>query len=397
MKIVHIHDHLESVGGAEVYLSEVCQGLQERGQEIVRLYLLSKEAEGILEPGAYRMQRPHGYLNGLSKRREFLDLLCRESPDIVHLHSLFSPVWVKALVARYPVVLTLHNVAPLCFLTSKIRSDTGQVCRTPMGWHCMASRCYLPMEHGGWLMGSYKAVVRLKYLHLLPLLTRIIAPSQAIEQELLAVGVPADRVAKIPHFTTFRDELPAMPSQRSILFVGRLSWEKGILEFIDMLALLKDIDWSATIVGDGPLREFAQSRARERNFSERVRFCGRVSRAEIGAYFRAARVVVVPSIIPEAFGLVGIEAMAYSRPVVAFDMGGVREWLEDGGTGFIVPRGDLKGMAACVDRLLTDPTLGETLGLNGKERVESRFRREAHLDRLLTVYQEVSRIPSQEF
>lgn len=390
MKILHIHDHLESVGGAEIYLSEICRGLQERGHKIIRLYLLSKETKRTIEDGTYRLDRPHGLLHGLAKRQQLVDLLRRESPDVVHLHTLFNPVWVNTLLDRYPVILTLHSIVHLCFLTSKIRSDTGQVCKTPMGWHCVTSRCYRPMEHGGWLLGNYQAIVRLRYLHLLPLLTRIIAPSQAMEQELLKVGVPTGRVVRIPHFTTFRDELPTIPSHRSILFAGRLSWEKGILEFIDMLALLAESDWSATIVGDGPLREVAQSQARERKIRERIRFCGRVSRADIGSYFRAARVVVFPSIIPEAFGLVGIEAMAYSRPVVAFDLGGVREWLNDGKTGFVVPPGDIKEMADRVNRLLMDPALGETMGRNGKQRVESGFGWETHLNGLLTVYQDAS-------
>jgi len=390
MKILQIHDHFECVGGAEIYLSEICQGLLEQGHTVIKLYLLPKQKKVTLEQGSFRLDRPHGILNALLGRQQLIDFLSSESPDIVHLHTLFNPIWVNALIKRYPVVLTVHNVAHLCFLTSKIRADNGQVCQTPMGWNCLASRCYLPMKRGNWLSGNYQAIVQLRYLHLLPQLAKIIAPSQAIAQELLAVGVPADRLVKIPHFTAFKDDHPIMPSQRTILFAGRLSWEKGILEFIDMLALLKSPEWSAIIVGDGPLREAAELRAQERKIAERIRFEGQVSRENIGSYFRAAQVVVFPSIIPESFGLTGIEAMAFSCPVVAFDLGGVREWLTHGETGFAITPGDIQEMADGVNHLLINPALVEMMGQKGKEQIESRFRWKIHLNNLLAAYQDAS-------
>lgn len=388
MKILQIHDHFECIGGAEIYLSEICQGLREQGHTVTKLYLLPKEKEVTLEPTTYRLDRPHGLLNALLGRQQFIDFLSSESPDVVHLHTLFNPIWVNTLAERYPVVLTVHNVAHLCFLTSKIRADNGRVCRTPMGWNCLASRCYLPMKHANWLSGTYQAIVKLRYLHILPRLAKIIAPSQAIVQELLAVGVNEERLVKIPHFTAFKDEHAIMASHQTILFAGRLSWEKGILEFIDMLALLKSPDWFAIIVGDGPLREAAELRAQERNIAKRIRFCGQVSRENIGSYFRAAQVVVFPSIIPESFGLTGIEAMAFSRPVVAFDLGGVREWLSHGETGFAVTPGDIREMADTVNHLLINPALADTMGKKGKEQIESRFKSELHLNNLLATYQD---------
>ncbi|MCQ6458653.1 glycosyltransferase family 4 protein, partial [Vibrio parahaemolyticus] len=79
-----------------------------------------------------------------------------------------------------------------------------------------------------------------------------------------------------------------------------------------------------------------------------------VAPSEVASYYGRAQFVVMPSRMPEPFGLVGLEAMAAGVPVIASDVGGVREWLEDGRNGIAVPFGDAAAMAAAMDRLATD-------------------------------------------
>jgi glycosyltransferase involved in cell wall biosynthesis len=93
--------------------------------------------------------------------------------------------------------------------------------------------------------------------------------------------------------------------------------------------------------------------------------------------------------IPESFGLVGIEAMACARPVVAFDSGGIRDWLVDGDTGFLVARGDLWALAARIGRLVADDSLVDAMGAAAQRRVERLYRPEAHLARLVPLYDAV--------
>jgi glycosyltransferase involved in cell wall biosynthesis len=99
--------------------------------------------------------------------------------------------------------------------------------------------------------------------------------------------------------------------------------------------------------------------------------------------------VVIPSLIPEAFGLVGIEAMTFGKPVVAFDSGGIREWLIDGETGFLVKRGDIRGLGDRISQLLKEESLAREMGKKGKERVEKFYRKDIHLKKLLAIYEEV--------
>jgi glycosyltransferase involved in cell wall biosynthesis len=119
------------------------------------------------------------------------------------------------------------------------------------------------------------------------------------------------------------------------------------------------------------------------SLTPRISFVGRLSDGELDAWYSRSRVVVVTSMVAESFCMVGIDAMAHGRPVVAFDVGGIREWLEDGVTGFAVSRGDSRALAAAVRRLLAEPGLAERFGEAGRERVDHRFRRATHVAGLL--------------
>jgi glycosyltransferase involved in cell wall biosynthesis len=149
------------------------------------------------------------------------------------------------------------------------------------------------------------------------------------------------------------------------------------------------VDWALDVAGDG----YDMARIRRvldrSGLSSRVVLRGWVSGSDKTRLLHEASVVVVPSLWPEAFGIVGIEAMACGRPVVAFDVGGVRDWLEDTVTGYLVPVGDAAGLASRIDGLLRDPGLASQMGKAGVERVEQRFRPERHVQTLVSLYERI--------
>ena len=98
--------------------------------------------------------------------------------------------------------------------------------------------------------------------------------------------------------------------------------------------------------------------------------------------------MIFPSLWAEPFGIVGIEAMARGVPVVGFNVGGVRDWLEDEKTGYLVGRNDTAAMSNRVKVLLDDSELRKRMGLAGMEKVRREFGREKHLERLLALYRE---------
>jgi len=388
MKILHIHDRPAGYGGGEVYFAEVAAGQRQEGHQVSTLHLLPADVGESSRPGKHVLHKPHGYLKGLAKLQRLLQIVEQEAPDVIHLHCLFTPIWLRALLNRYPLVLTLHSVEMLCFLASKIRADNRQICRTAMGWRCITSGCYKPLRFGGWLYGPYQAWLRYRLLRMLPRLHTLIAPSTSMAEELRLVGVPAERIAIVPHFTGL-PRVSVSETQRSaghLLFVGRFSWEKGAVEFVDMLNRLQTPNWQATMVGDGPMLAQVEQCLANAGLTNRVRLAGKVAREAMPQVYQQADVLVVPSQVPEAFGLAGIEAMAAGRPVVGFDIGGIGDWLAHETCGFLVEAGDQQELARRVDQLLQDGSLRTRMGAAAGLRAKELYSLPAHLQRLQSVY-----------
>jgi glycosyltransferase involved in cell wall biosynthesis len=160
----------------------------------------------------------------------------------------------------------------------------------------------------------------------------VIAASSYLGRQAAALG--ARHVRVIPAGVAIPDEVGEPDEPPHVLFVGRLSEEKGILEFLDATAGMPRV-----VVGDGPLRD---------RVPEAVGF---VPPAELGAYFERAAVVCVPS-RREGYGFVAHEAMAHGRPVVASAVGGLVDAIEDGVTGVLVAPSDPAGLRGAVRALL---------------------------------------------
>jgi glycosyltransferase involved in cell wall biosynthesis len=178
----------------------------------------------------------------------------------------------------------------------------------------------------------------------------VVCASNALAEDALALGARDVRV--IPAGVRIPDAVGAPAEPPHVLFVGRLSEEKGILEFLEATEGLPRV-----IVGDGPLRRLVP---------EAVGF---VPPGELGPYYERAAVVCVPS-RREGYGMVAREAMAYGRPVVATRVGGLVDAIEDGVTGVLVGPGDVEALRDAVFRLLDDPRGAEHMGGAARARTQ---------------------------
>jgi glycosyltransferase involved in cell wall biosynthesis len=195
----------------------------------------------------------------------------------------------------------------------------------------------------------------------------VLAVSEALAIDGHRLGAREVRVVPVgvdvPDVTVEPDDPP------HVLFVGRLSEEKGVLELLEAARGLPLV-----VVGDGPLRARVPGAT------------GFVPRSELGGYLDRAAVVVCPS-RREGYGVVAREAMAHARPVVATNVGGLPEAVVDGETGLLVAPGDVTALRAALDHLLGDAELRARLGAAGRERVRERFSREVAATATLAAYE----------
>jgi len=380
-----------AVGGVETYLATLIQGLESRGSTVSTLRFVRRGAE--VPPASGR----HYVLEGSSLRpapglkRALQVILEREQPDVVHLHSVFyalGPGLLRWLGARKPLAMTLHEVSPLCFWRTRVMSS-GRLCDRAVGAGCLTCGCYRPGGAAPLAQDLVRIAFHGRHLEEYRRLPLLIVPSRYMAEQLAINAFESGRVRVVPLPSPFPPAAaPPDPGRNRILFVGRLTPGKGVRELIESLARLRAENWEALLLGEGELLDETRRRIEAAGLAGRVRVEGPCTRERLAEHYRSASVVVFPSMAPESFGLVGLEAMAHARPVVAFAAGGVTEWLEHGRTGLAAPRGDVAGLAAHLDRLLEDAPLRRRLGENALAAARGRFALEPHLDRIVALYEE---------
>jgi glycosyltransferase involved in cell wall biosynthesis len=198
----------------------------------------------------------------------------------------------------------------------------------------------------------------------------VIAASNELADSARALGAKEVRV--IPSGVDLPAQVGEEAEPPEVLFAGRLSPEKGVLELVEAADGL-----NLVVAGDGPLR--AQVPGAQ----------GFVSHDELQRLYARAAVVACPS-RREGFGVACLEAMAHGRPVVATSVGGLRDLVVDGETGIVVPPRDPAALRTALTQLLGDRDLRRRLGSAGRERARSGFSWDAVTDATLAAYSEAT-------
>jgi glycosyltransferase involved in cell wall biosynthesis len=181
----------------------------------------------------------------------------------------------------------------------------------------------------------------------------VLCPSQALAAAARELGARDVRI--VPSGVAMPDEVGEPEDPPHVLYVGRLSEEKGILEFVEATAGIPRV-----VVGGGPLRDRVPDAV------------GFVPSSQLGSYYERAAVVACPS-RREGYGVVAREAMAYGRPVVATAVGGLTDAVEDGVTGLLVPPRDTARLRAAIECLLADPDLRRSCGQAARDMASHEF------------------------
>jgi glycosyltransferase involved in cell wall biosynthesis len=302
-------------------------------------------------------------------------------PAVVHLHQMDDPDLVGQLQTLAPVLVSVHGYSAC---TSGVHYfKPGQECVRAHGPGCVPNLAFRGCAHTRQvrlLPGSYKRVSRA--VQALRTADLAVSYSSVIDAHLATNGV--SRRTIVPYFpTTPRPGAPVQERPRRVLFAGRVVAPKGVAVLIRAACT---VDAEFVLCGDGWRLEEMRRLARRLRVDDRVHFEGWVSAESLADELAEAAVVAMPSVWPEPFGLVGIEAAAASKPVIATSTGGIRDWLEHGVNGLLVEPDDAQGLSDALNELLDDPERRKSMGAAGRQIVSERFSPERHLAALLDAY-----------
>lgn len=393
MRVALLSDDWRPTGGVVSHVRLVAAALAAAGHTVLVVHAGDPDdaAETLpagltvrAMPSLLRDRGPHANRAAVAP---VLGALAEFQPDLAHIHACTNLGVEDAVRATLPTVKTIHTL-DLCPSGTKFHYATGTCCTYATGLLCLPRqaylRCTLSKRPQVWWRGyQYAGAVaeRLRGRG------HVVVASEFVRRFVVDHDVPEDRVTVVPYFTPEVPDVPASTG-RTVLFVGRVTPEKGVLFLVDALRRVPD-PWRLVVAGEGIGMAEAKHAVASRGVADRVEFRGWLQGAALRAAYVDAAVVAVPSRWPEPFGIVGIEAMAHGRPVVACAVGGVPEWLSDGEGGYLVPPGDVRAMASRLEACLQDPAHASVVAARGRARVRREFTADAHLARLIPLYTQV--------
>ena len=379
--------HRNLIGGTERYLQALIPGLIQRGHQVALLYEkpFDPARESITparhEEATYCLAEEgmHSVWRGVSEWK----------PDVVYNQGLRAGELEDRLLETYPTVLFAHGYYGTCATGHKCHAfPRYQVCARRFGLACLL--LHYPRRCGGldpvetWRFYRLQAERhgRLKSYQ------TILVASRHMGNEYLVHGVSPDRIRIVPLPLVNHERetpLPKVESPRGrLLLMGRLNREKGggyLIPAIAQASRTLGQTLLLTVAGDGPDRKRLEAETRE--YQVAAQFVGWIDAQRKTELLAATDLLTVPSLWPEPFGLVGIEAGVMGVPAVGYAVGGIPDWLIAGKTGELAP-GDppsVAGLADAIVRALENPQHHAELRRGAREWAQ-RYTLEAHLDEL---------------
>lgn len=421
MRVAVVNWSRRRVGGVETYLNTVIPELSRVGHEIAFWF----ETDEPLDRALIELpdEAPSWCVAEMGTEQA-LTALRDWRPHVIYTHKLLDPELERKVLSLAPSVFFAHDYNGTCISGNKtFKYPIVQPCNRRFGWQCLLH--YFPHRCGGLspitmfkLYGLQSQ--RLENLHRYD---AIVTHSDHMLSELIKHGLspqtaynfpyyvqPANKSEKLSKSWPLPDPIASLMTEapgkqratrekRStpylhLLFSGRMEYLKGGHVFIDALpevAAVLDRPIRITFAGDGRERHAWEQRAAHlQNQKLSFDFIGWVERRRIEELLEVCDLLVMPSLWPEPFGLVGPEAGLFGVPVAAFDVGGIPDWLVDGVNGYLAPGRPptALGLAQAIINCLHDPATHARL-CHGAFEVAQQFNIKNHLAALLEVFTNV--------
>ena len=318
-------------------------------------------------------------------RRRLVEIVRSEKPDVIHAHSPVLNILPALSVARQFGLPVVYEVRALW---EDAAVDHGTTRET-------ALRYRLSRMIDTWAMRRADCVAPI---------------CEPLRQEIVARGIPAERVVVVPNAVDgsllcdaaaqrgdaqLRSEL-GIAGGTVLGFIGSFYAYEGLDLLIGAAARLRDrrTDFSVLLVGGGPEEARLKSLVDELGLGDVVRFAGRVHHSQVARYYRLIDLLVFPRKRMRLTDLVTplkpLEAMAQTKPLLASDVGGHRELIKDGETGFLFPAGDEVALAARLEQLMANPAERSRVARQGHQYVAAERTWDRLSERYASIYERIA-------
>lgn len=397
MKVLYANKFFFLNGGSETVLFQERDYMLEQGVEVVDFAMrdernfASRQAEFFVRPVSYRkgpllerLRAAASFVRSREAVAKVAALAGATRPDIAHLHNIYhqlTPSIIPALKkSGAKVIMTLHDGKLIC--PAYLMLNRGKTCL-----ECRGERFHLPFTRncqGSRLQGALFAAEAYyhKWRKSYEQVDLFIAPSRFLA-EAAAPRLGAENIRVLHNGIDLGKYRPTWEDEKYILYLGRLSPEKGVKTLLKAQAAMRpEHKAKLIIVGAGPLEAELRALA-----PADVVFAGHCSGETLLNHIRKASCLVAPSEWYENCSMTVLEAMAMGKPVIGTRMGGIPEQVEDGVTGCLYEAGNAPELTACLERLMAAPELRRRLGAAARLKAEADYGLAAHNRELLKIYE----------
>jgi glycosyltransferase involved in cell wall biosynthesis len=382
LSIISVHNHYLIAGGEDQVFESEARLLRDHGHQVTQV----EEQNAYPDTVAKKIGMAIDCVWSRRWYNDFLALLRKSRPDLVHIHNFFpriSPsIYYACRSEGVPVVQTLHNYRLLCAGAELYRD--GKVCE-----ECLDHGVLRGVKYGcyqGSKMGTATLTLMVDLHHRAGTWTNLVdcyvALTEFSRRKLVSGGLPADRIRVKPNFV-LPDPGPKTGCGEYALFVGRMVKSKGVPA---MLEAWRALTVPLHVVGDGVCRELIETEQKAGNLGS-VTYRGRLPREETLAAMRKARFLIFPSEWYEGFPVTIAEAFACGIPVIGSRLGAMQEIIADGVTGLHFEAGNIDDLRSKVQWAWGHPSEVEAMGRRARREFEQKYTAERNIEILEEIYE----------
>lgn len=361
MNILIIHNYY-SVKGGEEYIVELQKKLFEQNNHNVFIY-----SRDYKELDNWFLGRIWGTFTSIYNPRSIKELkriISENKIEIAILHNLLpiiSPCIIPILKKNgVKIIQTVHNYRLLCPIG--IFFNKGRICeKCTTGireWNCFTNNCNKNLFSSlSFSIRSY-FIRKMNYYHKID---RFLTISDFQKNKLINNGFPEDKINTLPNTIEIKNYDIDVESKNYIGFVGRLSYEKGIFDFIEIANQMPKYNFKVAGAMTKDLNNIT--------IPNNLEFLGFLNPKELDEFYLSCKVILVLSKWYEPFGLVNLESMLRGTPIIAYDIGAIPEIIENGKEGFVIKQGEINDVILHIEYMYKNKDKYEIMVANSIDKI----------------------------
>jgi glycosyltransferase involved in cell wall biosynthesis len=412
MKVIVASKFYYQRGGLESYLFKISEILKSHNHDVIPFsttynkniecmynnYFAKYMEMGNLHniPFNEKIKSLFNIFYNLEAMNKFSQLLEITKPDIVWgfgIHRHISPsIFIEAQKRNIPVLHRLSDYSLICPDSRLIRGDGAncsgllctESCLNAIKYKCVRQSKGLSSGKttsvAASIVGAAEMYIHSKLKLYINNVDKFIAPSKFLMNTVIKGGIPENKIAHIPIFIDTDKYKPEYVSQPYMVYVGRLSFEKGLYLLLNAMSELKF--HKLFIIGEGPEKHKLEKIKEEKNLVN-VKFLGAMHGEQLNRLVRNSRLVIVPSTWYENSPHVILEAFALGKPVLGARIGGIPEYIDENITGLLYEHDNIDEMTEKINTLMRQQALCEEMGRAARKITEIKYNPRIHYGEII--------------